>query len=51
MNDLVYRGDNDNTYAMSIAATWIWSPAIFVSSSIAYFNGLYGFLWFLIPNI
>lgn len=51
MNDLVYRGDSTNTYAMSIAATWIWSPAIFVASSTAYFNGLYGFLWFLIPNI
>ena len=51
MNDLVYRGDTTNTYAMSIAATWIWAPAIFVASSTAYFNGIYGFLWFLIPNV
>lgn len=48
--ELVYKGDNKHTYATSIAATWVWAPAIFVASSMAYFNGLYGFLWFLIPN-
>ena len=51
MRDLIYRGDSCFTYATSIAATWVWAPAIFVASSMAYFNGLYGFLWFLIPNI
>ena len=49
-NELIYRGDSIHTYATSIAATWVWAPAIFVASSMAYFNGLYGFLWFLIPN-
>ena len=49
-NELVYRGDNTLTYAMSVAATWIWAPAIYVASSMAYFNGLYGFLWFVLPN-
>lgn len=38
-------------YAMSIASTWIWAPAIFVSSEKAYFQGLSGFLMFLFPNI
>lgn len=52
MNDeLVYKGDTTQTYAMSMAATWICAPAIFVASSMAYYNGLYGFLWFLIPNV
>ena len=48
--ELVYRGDSSHTYAMSIAATWVWAPAIFVASNMAYYSGLYGFLWFLIPN-
>ena len=47
---LVYKGDSCHTYATSIAATWVWAPAIFVASSMAYFNGIYGFLWFLVPN-
>lgn len=37
--------------AMSIAATWIWAPALFVSSQQAFENGFVGFLFFLIPNI
>ena len=49
--ELTYKGDNVHTYAMSIAATWVWAPAIFVASNMAYYNGLYGFLWFLIPNV
>lgn len=52
MNDkLVYKGDTTQTYAMSMAATWICAPAIFVASSMAYYNGMYGFLWFLVPNV
>lgn len=35
----------------SIAASWIWAPALFVSSQKAYEQGLLGFLWFLIPNV
>ena len=34
----------------STAATWIWAPAIFVSSDKAYYTGLPGFLLFLVPN-
>jgi len=49
--DLLYKNGNDNTYAASIASTWIWAPALFVSSSMAYMNGLFGFLWFFLPNV
>lgn len=35
----------------SIAASWIWAPAIFVSSLFAYQNGLAGLFWFVVPNI
>lgn len=37
--------------SMSIAATWIWAPALFVSAERAYLNGLPGLFWFLVPNV
>jgi len=37
-------------YASSLAATWIWAPALLISSAQAYNNGIAGFLMFLIPN-
>lgn len=37
--------------AMSIAATWIWAPALFTSAEKAYGNGIPGLFWFLVPNI
>ena len=37
--------------AMSIAATWIWAPALFTSAEKAYSNGIAGLFWFLVPNI
>lgn len=37
--------------AISIATTWIWAPAIFVSAEQAYTNGYAGLLWFLVPNV
>ena len=37
--------------AMSIAATWIWAPALFTSAEKAYSNGFVGLFWFLIPNV
>lgn len=57
------RSDNsDNFYvgnrnmkpfalAMSIAATWIWAPALFTSAEKAYTNGFAGLFWFTVPNI
>lgn len=37
--------------AMSIAATWIWAPALFVASQQAYVNGWVGVFWFTVPNV
>lgn len=37
--------------AMSIAATWIWAPALFTSAEKAYSSGMPGLFWFLIPNV
>ena len=37
--------------ALSLSATWIWAPALFVSAEQAYMNGLVGLLWFTVPNI
>lgn len=36
--------------AMSIAATWIWAPSLFVSAEKAYASGIPGLFWFLVPN-
>jgi Na+/proline symporter len=35
----------------SIAASWIWAPALFVSVQLAYEKGLPGIFWFTLPNI
>lgn len=37
--------------AISLAVTWAWGPALFISAQQAYVNGLVGFLWFFVPNI
>ena len=37
--------------AASIAASWIWAPALFVSVQMAYQKGLAGIFWFTFPNI
>ena len=37
--------------ATSIAASWIWAPALFVSVQMAYERGLPGIFWFTFPNI
>ncbi len=37
--------------AFSIAASWIWAPAIFISSQKAFEQGLPGIFWFTLPNI
>ena len=48
---IIFTKGSEWTYAASIASTWIWAPALFVSSSKAFFSGIYGLLWFIIPNI
>jgi len=35
----------------SIAASWIWAPALFVSIQMAYQKGLAGIFWFTAPNV
>jgi len=35
----------------SIAASWIWAPALFVSIQMAYQKGLAGIFWFTFPNV
>jgi len=37
--------------SLSIAASWIWAPALFVSTQFAYEKGLAGIFWFTAPNI
>ncbi len=35
----------------SIAASWIWAPALFISVQLAYQSGMAGIFWFTFPNI
>jgi urea-proton symporter len=37
--------------AMCVAASWIWAPALFVSSQIGYVWGYSGLVWFVVPNM
>ena len=37
--------------SFSIAATWIWAPALFISAQKSYTNGWLGLFWFVVPNI
>jgi urea-proton symporter len=37
--------------AMSIAASWLWAPALFISVQVAYEKGLAGLFWFTVPNV
>jgi Na+/proline symporter len=36
---------------LSIAATWIWAPALFIASREAYSRGIAGLFWFTTPNV
>ncbi len=37
--------------ATSIAASWIWAPALFISVQMSYEKGLPGIFWFVFPNM
>lgn len=37
--------------ALSIAAAWIWAPAVFICCQKAYEQGIAGVFWFTAPNI
>lgn len=53
LKDMILGGRNVSGLlgALSIGATWIWAPALFVSSENAYSLGLAGFFWFFVPNV
>lgn len=37
--------------AFSIASSWIWAPALFISAQKAYQQGIVGLFWFTVPNV
>lgn len=45
------RNMNWVVMSLSIAATWIWAPALFTSAENAYTKGFAGLFWFLVPNV
>ena len=45
------RNVNATPMAFSIASTWVWAPALFVSAEQAYTNGWVGLFWFTVPNV
>lgn len=52
-NGFLYAGRSVSTIpaACSIAASWIWAPALFVSVQKSYELGLAGLFWFTVPNV
>ena len=36
---------------MSVAATWIWAPSLFLAAQKSFQQGLPGIMWFTIPNV
>lgn len=45
------RGIGWRPAAFSIAATWIWAPALFVAAEQGYQHGWIGVFWFTVPNV
>lgn len=45
------RNINPIMAGFSIAASWIWAPALFTASQQAYSNGIAGLFWFSVPNV
>src|SRR5690348_312029 len=45
------RGVGWRPAAFSIAATWIWAPALFVAAQQGYTHGWVGVFWFTVPNV
>src|ERR1700733_8724785 len=37
--------------AFAVAASWIWAPALFVSTQVGYKWGYSGLFWFVVPNV
>jgi Na+/proline symporter len=36
---------------LTVAATWVWAPALFLSGQKAYTEGWIGLMWFVLPNV
>ena len=49
--NILYKDGTIFQYASSIAATWVWAPALYVASAIGYYYGLVGLSIFLVPNV
>lgn len=45
------RGLGSWEAALSVAASWIWAPSLFVSGQKAYQEGVIGLFWFVAPNV
>lgn len=52
-NDFLVMNRELGTFrgSFSIAASWIWAPAVFICSQKAFEQGLPGIFWFTVPNI
>ncbi len=52
-NGFLYAGRSVTSVpaAFSIAASWVWAPALFVSVQKSYELGLSGLFWFTAPNV
>lgn len=37
--------------SLSIAVSWVWAPAIFITALQSYTKGIAGAFWFIVPNI
>ena len=37
--------------SMSVASSWIWAPALYVSTQVGYQWGYSGLIWFIVPNM
>ena len=48
---ILYKQGTNLQYASSMASTWVWAPAIYVSAFTGYQYGLAGALAFTVPNI
>src|ERR1043166_8024589 len=48
---LANRGVGVVRGALSVAASWIWAPALYLSSQKAFEQGLPGAFWFIFPNL
>ncbi|MFT4304697.1 MAG: sodium:solute symporter family transporter [Candidatus Woesearchaeota archaeon] len=48
---VAFRNISKSSAAWSIAATWIWAPALFIAAQKAYTEGLIGLFWFVVPNV